>query len=74
MLKTPGTVHTKTYNETREFYHSLHKGRGNVAMRKQKTGASLQKEVKTIALKVGGRNSGNRDSSRLATINTGNDR
>lgn len=44
MLKTQRTVHTKTYNGTQEIYHSLRKGGANVAMRKQKTGASLQKE------------------------------
>lgn len=74
MLKTQRTVHTKTYNETREFYHSLHKGRDNVAMRKQKTVASLQKECKLMGHKVGDRKSGNRDNSRPATINAGNDR
>lgn len=40
-------------------------------MRKQRTGAFLQKQAKTVGNKVGDRKSGNRDNRRPATINTG---
>lgn len=70
MLKTQRTIHTKAYNQTREFYRSLHKGRDNVAMRKQKTGASLQTEGKAIGQKVRDRKTVNRDNRRPSTIKT----